>query len=117
MALADHLEGGRDVVGVNRRQHADAPAGDPEHRARRLGPGVERRQRRPVAAERYDDLAGVGVGRVRDAPRLARDHDLAHLDVVRLRPAAHLLEDGVEIARGMDDEAEPSHGRAQATSS
>ena len=105
VALADHLERGGHVVGVDRGQHADAPAGDPEHRPRRLGPGVERRQRRAVAAERDDDLAGLGAGRVRDLPRLPRDHDLAHLDVVRLRPAAHLLEHAVEIARGMDDEA------------
>ena len=67
--------------------------------------GVERRQRRAVAAERDDDLAGLGSDRVRDLPRLPRDHDLADLDVVRLRPAAHLLEHAVEIARGMDDEA------------
>jgi hypothetical protein len=36
---------------------------------------------------------------------------------VRIRPAAHLLQHAVQIARGMYDEAEPPHGRAQATSS
>ena len=66
---------------------------------------MERRQRRAVAAERDDDVAGGGFDRVGDPPRLPRDEDLADLDIVRLRPAAHLLEHAVEVARGMDDKA------------
>ena len=105
VALADHLERSGHVVGMDRGQHADAATGDAEHGPRGRGAGVERRQRRAVAAERDDDVAGVGFDRVRDLPRLPRDQDLADLDVVRLRPAAHLLEHAVEVARGMDDEA------------
>ena len=57
-AGGDLLERPRHALGGHRHQHADAPAGHAEHRARARGARVQRREGGPVPSEGEEQVAG-----------------------------------------------------------
>ena len=112
LAAGDAVERLGEVLGRSRGQRAEAAARDAEHGPPGLRGGVERVERRAVAAERdhevaVGDLAGVG-----DHALLARDLDLVQAGAVGLAPRPDAVERGADLAARVDDEADaPDLGR------
>ena len=61
-----------------------------------------------VAAERDQHVAVGGLHRLRDLPLLVRQSDLPQANPLLLTPAGEQPEHPVEVAAGVDDQAQPT---------